>query len=332
MATIQDVARHANVGVGTVSRVLSGKGYVKAETRQKVQASIEALDYTPNEMARNLFFQKSGIVAVIVPEVAHPFFAQFVCDAEAALCQKNYQTMICNTYYEKNYERRYLELLKRQRVDGIIFCAHTALDVSQYECVKRPIVAMDRDLGESIPCVAADHESGGIMAAEELIRSGCRHVLQFGGAEEKKEISTPSNIRHQVFQKTLKEHGISCHTCYTNWHSSNASYYRKVADEALEKYPETDGVFATDMIAMAVQQSALVHGRKIPEDLKLVTYDGTCGIGLTYPRISAIVQPIAELAEKAVEMVVDQIEGKPVLNTKVKLPVTFCPGDTTLGR
>ena len=78
MVTIQDVAKHANVGVGTVSRVLSGKGYVKDETRKKIQASIETLNYTPNERARNLFFRKSGIVAVIVPEMAHPFFAQFV--------------------------------------------------------------------------------------------------------------------------------------------------------------------------------------------------------------------------------------------------------------
>ena len=56
MATIQDVAKHAHVGVGTVSRVLNGKGYVKETTRQKIEASIEALNYTPNEMARNLFF------------------------------------------------------------------------------------------------------------------------------------------------------------------------------------------------------------------------------------------------------------------------------------
>lgn len=331
MATIQDVAKHAHVGVGTVSRVLSGKGYVKAETRQKVQASIDALNYTPNEMARNLFFQKSGIVAVIVPEIAHPFFAQFVNEAESALCQKGYQTMICNTYYEKNYERRYLELLKRQRVDGIIFCAHTALDVLQYECVKRPIVAMDRDLGETIPCVSSDHRAGGIIAAQELIRSGCRNVLQFAGAAEKQEISTPSNVRHQVFRETMQAYGISCHTCYTNWNSSDDSYYQRLADEAFEKYPDTDGVFATDLTAMAVLQSALSRGKRIPEDLKLITYDGTCGAGLAYPRITAVVQPIAALAETAVGLVVDLIEGKPAAHTNVKLPVTLRPGDTTLG-
>lgn len=330
MATIQDVAKHAHVGVGTVSRVLSGKGYVKEETRQKVQASIDALNYTPNGMARNLFFRKSGIVAVIVPEVAHPFFAQLVSNMESALCERGYQTMICNTYYEKNYEQRYLELLKQQRVDGIIFCAHTALDVAQYEDVKRPIVAMDRNLGGNIPCVSADHENGGLLAAEELIHSGCKNVIQFVGAMGNEKIATPSNIRHKVFEKTMKEHGIVCRNCYTKWNSSDTFYYQKAADEFLEKHPGVDGVFAADMIAMAALQSALAHGKRIPEDFKLVAYDGTYGVGLVYPHITTIIQPIAELAEEAVKLIIALIDDKPIENRKIKLPVTLRHGETTL--
>ena len=86
MPTIQDVARRAGVGAATVSRVLSGKGYVKSETRERIRQAIEELHYTPNEMARNLYYQKSGIVAVIVPELAHPFVAQLVSAMEVALC------------------------------------------------------------------------------------------------------------------------------------------------------------------------------------------------------------------------------------------------------
>lgn len=332
MATIQDVAKHAQVGVGTVSRVLSGKGYVKEETRKKIQASIEELDYTPNAMARNLFFHKSGIVAVIVPEVAHPFFAQFVNAAERILYENGYQTMICNTYYEKNYEQRYLEMLKQQRVDGIIFCAHTALDVFQYERVKQPIVALDRDLGEEIPCVSVDHRSGGEMAARELIASGCRNVFQFVGLESPEEVYTPSNVRHKVFEKIMKEHGITCRSRVTDWwRSTDISYYQRVADELLEAYPEVDGVFAADMMSMAVLQSALSHRRRVPEDIKLVAYDGTSGVGLTYPRITAIVQPIERLAEESVQLMIDLIREKPIQNKKVELQAVLRPGETTMG-
>lgn len=329
MATIQDVARHAQVGVGTVSRVLSGKGYVKAETRQRVQAAIEELNYTPNEMARNLFFQKSGIVAVIVPEVAHPFFAQFVNAAEMALCEKGYQTMICNTFYEQNYEQRYLEMLKRRRVDGIIFGAHTVLDISQYKNVRLPIVALDRDLGENIPCVSVDHQAGGRMAAEELIGSGCQSVLQFIGSKVGTEVSTPANVRHDVFAEIMAQHKIPCRSVCVKWPTADISYYQTTASRLLEDYPDVDGVFATDLMSMAVLQAAMLHRKRVPEDLKLVTYDGTSSIGLTYPQITAIVQPIERLAHEAVQLVVDLIDGKPVEHNKLELQAVLRPGSTT---
>lgn len=331
MATIQDVAKHAQVGVGTVSRVLSGKGYVKEETRKKVQASIEALDYTPNEMARNLFFRKSGIVAVIVPEVGHPFFAQFVNSVEKFLCEKGYQTMICNTYYAKNYEQRYLEMLKQQRVDGIIFGSHSALDSCGYERIRRPIVALDRNLGEKVPCVSVDHKAGGRMAALELLRSGCRNVFQFCGVDSEEVDSMPFNIRHKVFEEEMKANGAACRSHKMKWHSSEYGYYQRMADRLLEDVPDIDGVFATDLFAMAVLQSALKRKKRVPEDLKIVAYDGTYGAGLTFPRITTIVQPIDRLAEESVRLMVDFIDGKPIMNKKVVLQAMLCPGDTTVG-
>lgn len=331
MATIQDVARHAQVGVGTVSRVLNGKGYVKEETRKKIEASIETLNYTPNEMARNLFFRKCGIVAVIVPEVSHPFFAQFVSAAERCLCEKGYQTMICNTYYEKNYEQRYLEMLKQQRMDGVIFGSHTLLDTSQYEEAKRPIVALDRNLGKGIPCVMADHKSGGRMAAEVLIRSGCRNVYQFAGFKGHEKLSMPFQVRHSVFAKIMEEHGIPCQSHYIKWCPSDVAYYQNAAEDFIEKHPDVDGVFATDMLIMAILQSAQMHGKRVPEELKLVAYDGTCGSGLVYPQITRVVQPINELAQEAVRLVVDQINGCAVEYERIELKVKLQLGGTTTG-
>ena len=329
MATIQDVARHAKVGVGTVSRVLSGKGYVKQETREKVLKSIETLNYTPNEMARNLFFRKSGIVAVIVPELSHPLFTQFVNAAEVALGDKGYQTMVCNTYYENINELRYLEMLKRQRVDGIIFGAHTTLDASQYIDIQRPIVALDRNIGKDIPYVASDHKTGGRLAAEALIKSGCKKVLQFGGIRDKDRVSTPSNDRHDMFTKVMEENGIECIPYDIKWEFTSVEYYQKVAEEFLDKYPDADGVFATDMVIMAILQAALARGKKVPEDLKLVCYDGSAMTKLAYPRITTIQQPVTELAEETVELIVDLIDGKPIKNREVQLPVTLIQGDTT---
>ncbi len=328
MATIQDVAKHAHVGVGTVSRVLSGKGYVKETTRQKVLDSIQVLDYTPNEMARNLFFRKTGIVAVIVPELSHPFFAEFVNAVEVALCENDYQTMICNTYYEQNYELRYLDMLKRQKVDGIIFCAHT-LDVEQYQNVDRPIVALDRDLGGGIPCVAVDHQEGGRLAAEELIRAGCRNVMQFGGSTGEYRVSTPSNQRYEVFAQVMREHGIPCYCHPMKWNSFDYQYYMDITKQMLDDRPDVDGIFATDLIVMAALRAALSKGKRVPEELKLVAYDGTKGIDLMSPSITTIVQPITELASESVRLMMDLIQGRESEKRNIKLRVSLRRGAST---
>lgn len=73
MASIKDVAQKAGVGVGTVSRVLNNSGYVSDETREKIEEAMKNLQYTPNELARNLYHKKSGIIAVLVPTVEIPF-------------------------------------------------------------------------------------------------------------------------------------------------------------------------------------------------------------------------------------------------------------------
>ena len=83
MASIKDVAQKAGVGVGTVSRVLNNSGYVSDETREKIEEAMKNLQYTPNELARNLYHKKSGIIAVLVPTVEIPFFAELVHNIEA---------------------------------------------------------------------------------------------------------------------------------------------------------------------------------------------------------------------------------------------------------
>ena len=98
MATIQDVAKRAQVGVATVSRVLNDSGYVKAETKEKIQRAIKELNYTPNAVARNLYHRKTGIAALLVPEISHPYFAEFIDAAETALYSYGYQCMGPQTF------------------------------------------------------------------------------------------------------------------------------------------------------------------------------------------------------------------------------------------
>lgn len=325
MITIKDVAKHAQVGAATVSRVLNGSGYVKEETRKKVLDAIAELNYTPNEVARNLYHRKTGIVAILVPEVSHPYFAEFVNAAEIALYERGYQCMICNTWREKNAEAYYLDILKQQRVDGIISGVHS-LDIKRYDETDRPIVALDRRLGERIPCVAVNHEKGGRMAAEELIGAGCKNVLQCVGV---RKVSSPSNMRHVIFEQVMKENGISCTNYASKWNTFDAEYYLQAADEITDKYPDVDGFFATDIMAASLVKTAVMKGRRFPEDFKVVSYDGTYLSRMSYPRLTTIIQPINELAVTCVRLLVELIEGRTPEEKNIQLDVELRRGEST---
>lgn len=117
---IQDVAKKANVGVGTVSRVLNNNRYVSEKTRKKVEAAIEELQYTPNELARNLYHKKTNTIAVIVPDISNPFYSSLVNEIEQYLRMQGYKTLLCNTVGEKTNEALYLNMLERNMVDGVL--------------------------------------------------------------------------------------------------------------------------------------------------------------------------------------------------------------------
>ena len=195
MASIKDVAQKAGVGVGTVSRVINGSGYVAADTRKKIEQAISDLEYTPNELARNLFRNRTGIIGVLIPDLDHPFFSAFTRETEVALYKRGYKAMICNTVGSSNRERDYLNMLDRNMVDGIITGAHT-LHWKEYVNRKRTIVALDQDFGPEIPMVGSDHAYGGKLAAEIMLKNNCKRVVHITGIAP----NVAANDRHIIFE------------------------------------------------------------------------------------------------------------------------------------
>lgn len=325
MSSIRDVARRANVGTTTVSRVLNGNGYVSEETRKKIEAAMEELDYTPNELARNLFHKKTGIIAVIVPDASHPFFAAFVRKVESLLYGIGYKMMLCNTVESQNNEKEYLDMLNRHIVDGIITGCHT-LEIEEYGLIKKPIVALDRVLGEDIPVVGSDHKKGGELAAECLIRKGCRNVIQFVG---NMALDSPHQERHKAFAKMMQKHGVKVYSYELEWNKFDSAYFQKVAHHMFELHPEVDGMFGVDLLAVGYLKEALMNGKRVPEDIKIVSYDGTYITRLVTPSLSSVVQSVDQLAEQSVKLIVRMIEGKKYKNKIVTIDVELREEGTT---
>lgn len=326
MAGIKDVAKRARVGVGTVSRMINNSGYVADETREKIEIAMKELNYTPNELARNLYHKRSGIIAVVVPSITSPFFSEFLNSVEAELYEAGYKMMVCNTVKAKNAEMEYLDMLNRHIVDGIITGVHT-LDVEEYLKIHKPIVALDRYLGDHIPVVAVDHKAGGRLAAEVLIRNGCRNVLHFKGTTV---VNSPYHERHREFDRIMAENNIKVCSYDLDWNRFDIMYYRAVVKEVFEKPFTYDGVFAVDELAIECMNEIIRKHMKVPKDVKIVAYDGTFVTDMVEPRITSIVQPVEELAKEAVRLLSEQINGTVYDKKQVVLGIQLRKGKTTV--
>lgn len=326
MSSIQEVAKKARVGVGTVSRVINDSGYVSEKTRKKVEEVIEELNYKPNELARNLFRNRTNIVAVITPAIGNPYYATLCSEVENRLRKYGYKTMLCNTIGEATNEEAYLEMLERNMVDGIITGTHT-LDYSSYKKIKGPIVGFDTPkLNDDILIVTVNHEKGGILAAKALIDSGCKEVLQFTDATTK---NYPFIKRHKAFAKEIKKAGLICREYKPKMDNFEEKFIQENIEEAFSMYPNVDGVFATDTHALLYMKKALSMGKRVPQDLKVVAYDGTFILNTAYPSPSAIVQPIDKLAKVAVDSLHAIINGEKVDRKTKVLDIEFRQGMTT---
>ena len=231
MAGIRDVARLAHVSTSTVSLVLNNNGHVSDKTRKKVETAMQELNYIPNELARNLYHSKTNIVGLILPDIAHPFFGLFAKYVEIELHKEGYKTMLCSTVHEENGEKEYIDMLNRQMMDGIIMGSHS-LDIS-----------LDRYINETIPIVMSDHEKGGTLAAEELLRCGCRKVLQIMG---NRNVNTPAHLHHYAFEKKLLEAGVSVCTEEMPWNRWSFEEFYAFVKKIYTAYPDIDAVYGAE--------------------------------------------------------------------------------------
>ena len=246
MASIREVAQEAGVGVGTVSRALNGSGYVSPETRKKIEKAAKKLKYTPNELARNLYHNKTGIVGVIVPDLEHPFFSALVKHIEMELYEQGYKTMICNTVGISRREQEYLDMLERNMVDGIITASH-GLEVEEYRKQVKPIVSIDRDLGAQIPLIGCDHAKGGKLAAELMLKAQRKKVFLVSGISPK----VMANDRYVTFMKVLEENGVTVLQEVMEWNIFSWDAHYHMAEEIFRLHPDIDGIFGGDLAALA---------------------------------------------------------------------------------
>lgn len=303
MPTIHDVAKHAGVTPTTVSRVLNNRGYISDKTRKKVYSSMEELNYQPNEIARSLKNKQSNIIGLIVPDVSHPFFSAFAGYIEYFAYENGMKVLLCNSHLDPVKEKEYIDMMRGNRVDGIIMSSHT-LETEQYQNVQSPIVTFDRQIGD-IPFISSDNYMGGKLASELLVQKGCRKIAHICG---NLQLNLLANERSRAFVDVMNVHNVEHLVMETDMNVFNEQQYHQLIRKLLQEHPDLDGIFATsDIIAAYVIKECTQLGLNVPEQIKVVGYDDINIASWITPTLTTIRQPIEEMSKLAIHLLHQQI-------------------------
>ena len=319
--TMKDVAKEAGVALGTVSKVVNGLP-VGEPYRIRVEEAIKKLNYQVNSYAQGLKASKTYTAALLIPNTQDPFFSAITYHINTALLKRNYRMLLCCTDYDSNLEQEYVTMAQQNKVDGIIGLTYNpGLKIEE----QTPFVSIDRSMGAKIPCVASDNFAGGQLAAEKLADLGCQHVafLRIGSS-----LSNEPNKRKSGFENGCLARGLSYEMKILNDGDSFEEFEHFLKEHIEDGTLSFDGIFCvTDSVAYSVLKILHKLGQKVPENVQVIGYDGTRILGDKEYVCSTIVQPVPDMAEMCVELLLQEnMMQKPPL---VCLPVTYVPGGTT---
>lgn len=321
MATIIDVAREAGVGVGTASRALSGTGSVSAKSREKVLEAAKRLNFVPNQMARNMRIQSTGCVALIIPTIFHTFFSKFAFYCEAELYKLGYRMIVVSSQDNREKEVSMLDMIKQQRVDGIIFSTHynhENIDPSL------PIVTIDRHLGSAFSCVTSDNYRASYNVVRWLYEHGARRIGCICGTTE---AFSETSYRYRAYSDCMKELGLKERLYKTNFKHGQEN---EVVNNFLTSFADADAIFtSSDVLAVAAYNKLKALGKRIPDDVQIVGFDGILNSVYTNLQLTTVRQDIEKMAKIAVDLVIKKFNGE-TIPERIEVESKFIIGDTTV--
>ncbi|HEV2700929.1 MAG TPA: LacI family DNA-binding transcriptional regulator [Steroidobacteraceae bacterium] len=301
-----EVAQYVGVSPMTVSRVLSGDTKVRGETRQRVQAAIEKLRYSPNVAARNLAKAATLHIGLLYNNPSANFLNELLVGVLEQCSRAG-----CQVLLEKcglRDERKAVQKLLADGVGGIILPpplsdSRTVLETLRAAKVPYICVAPGRPAAEGLSVCINDHEAAAAMT-RCLLSLGHRDIGFIVGAPNQ----TSSSERYAGFVSALAEQGLQPRA---EWVKQGAFTYRSglsATEQLLSASPRPTAIFASndDMAAAAI---AVAHrfGLEVPRDLTIVGFDDTTVATTIWPGLTTIRQPVAAMARKAIEILVEEI-------------------------
>lgn len=308
--TIMDIARELGISKSTVSRALSGDtSNVKAETLQKIMKTAHRMGYHRNDLAVHLRQQRTHNIGIIIPEIITTFYMTFINEVQAILRKQGYKVMIAISNENPKQERENLLMMEQLRVDGILMSVcDKDQNVDLYnKVIERgiPIVFFDRTVeGVQASQVRMDDYIMAFFMVEALLRKGYKHILHIPGPAYIRN----SRERQRGYRDALEKFHVAYQAQDILQPALSAEEGSRVMEQYLEKNIPFDAVFGfTETAVLGAKSTLQKHKMRIPDDVALCCMSGTALATLVHPQLTAVEQPIGEMARESCRLLMEHL-------------------------
>jgi len=325
MATIKDVAKMAGVSISTVSYALNNNTKVSNKTKQKILEAARQLSYQKNGFASDLKKSSTRTIAIIVTDLAGPYYAELVKGIQDVTLSKGYDLLACSSIGEETSTA--VKFLTEKRVDGAIILAYNISEeiITLSARKEFPIILLDRKVdSEYVVSIEVDNEEGSYRAAEYLIEQGHREIAYISG----KSKGGLHSMRLQGYENALRKHGLDVSSQLHQFgiFDRDNGYSMTKMLIAQGNLPSAI-MYANDEMAIGGINAFKEHGIKVPSDVSVIGFDDIELAQYVRPSLTTIMQPKYERGALAAHLIFQILEGKEV-ESYYKLPTKLVLRDS----
>ncbi len=323
MVSIKDIAKALSVSPSSVSLVLTGKAKerrISESLSEKITAKAAEMGYQPNRAAVSLRTGKSKTIGLIVENISNHFFSSLAHTIQQEARHFHYNVVYCSTENDAQKGKEILQLLQNHQVDGYIITPTLGMEEEIEKLIKRekPLVLMDRNMpGLNVPFVMVDNYKGVKLGMDYLIKRGSRKIGFVSVTLKMMHMQE----REKAYVDTLKNHAVKFTASRMLQLDYSMSKEEAVAhiSRFLKKQSDLDAIFfATNYLGIFGLLSMKELGLQIPADIKMLCFDDHDVFELYQPAITVIQQPIQQIAQTALNLLVTQLgHAKPLRKTQI---------------
>ena len=309
-ATLEQVARLAQVSRASVSRVVNGDRRVGDSVRVAVEAAVKELGYIPNRAARSLVTRRSDSVAVVIPEptaqvFGDPFFPRILRGVSDALAAEEMQLVLLMPQGRTD-EQRVERYLAAGHTDGVLLVSLHGSDPLPRDLSRRgiPVVVGGRPPGAGISYVDVDNRRGAAVAVRHLVDTGRQRVATIAGPQD----MAPGADRLAGYHEALAQGGPAVEGDLIEVADFTLEGGRAAMERLLDRASAPDAVFAaSDLMALGALDALRAAGRRVPDDVALVGFDDSPLASSALPGLSSVRQPIEEMGREMTRLLIQSI-------------------------